>query len=238
LTIQSPPVAIAVRTEEFVTIQLEQVSASAPPARSRRWWVWAVVSVAFVVLAALVAGWIYANAYMPLAPGGEMSPVVQANLAQIGDGVQTTQWVITGPTGKKASVAYMLANNGPVGITVEGLSGSHAVGWVGSVTAPHSAVLMSLAWTPTVNGSFPVPMKQSAFPAKVPAHGAIAIDVTITKPACKPAYDPEVTEVPIEWSSLGVHHAYSLPLQLGGFFLPIDPCPTRTSLTRTTGNAP
>lgn len=225
--------------EFFVEVLTPEAPADGLPARAahrRRRWVVAAIGVVAASLVVAAAGW--DATYMPLNADGEMAPAVQRNLAQISDGVVDTQWVITGPTGSQASVAYLLNNTGPVGITVNGLAGSHIAGYVGEATSPHSAVLMSLAWTPTVHGSFPVPMPQHRFPAHIPAGGSIALDVTVTKPACTPGVDPAITDVPISWSALGLSHRYDMTLQLGGNYLPIDACPTAKSLQRITSRTP
>jgi hypothetical protein len=218
-----------------LTLELEQ--AAVPATRPRRaGLLWVAGGLLIVIVAALVVGAVLDTTYMPLAPGGETGPAIEtsAHLAQISDGIQTTEWVVTGPVGTQATVAYRLVNNGRVGVTLDGLAGSHLVGYVGSATAPHSALFMSLHWSPTVHGSFQWPMPIRAFPAHLAAGGSIAIDVTVTKPACPSGQSAAVTDIPIRWSALGLHHTYDLPLQLGGDYLPIESCPTRAALAHST----
>ena len=125
---------------------------------------------------------------------------------------------------------YAVQNDGRFALQVLGLDRSQ------------SNLISSLRWAP-VNGQSsdgtpyePGLVSESLpFPVTLKPHSQVILEVNVTQPrGCKDhnaAIDPTITQVPVRWSALGVHHTWFLELQASQFIAkPVVLCPTRSVL--------
>jgi hypothetical protein len=203
-----------------MTTAHDNVLLPAPPPRSgdRRRSLLLRLGAGLAVLAVAAAGgWLaYALNYQPIRPGGLVGgrpPVQRAT-----DGINDTGFLVPGATGARGVIEYSVANSGSHSIRVLGLDTSE-------IASP-----MSMRWAPELtNGGVTggTPAQVRPLPATVPPGAQITLWLTVTKPSCAGGGSEVVTQLPIRWSALGIHHVYRLalaPEATGNGMLPIYVC--------------
>jgi hypothetical protein len=202
-----------------------------PPPRQRRIWLRVVVGVLVLTLIGAGTSWlIFINTYQPLTFGsGPVGSATPKTLKTIGDGIQDTNSIVVGPAGTKGTADYTILNGGHFSVTLLGIDSSLRV--FGQV----------LTWTPInpPGGEAGLPSEGRAFPVTIKPGDEVVVQDTVTKPQCPggPGTVTEsITDIPIRWSALGVHHVWDVGLQDVAGNLPITVCPPKSALAHVTND--
>ena len=209
-----------VTVRAMTSVMLPPAGQAVPPRPTRRTRLRIAIGVALAVL--LLGGvgfgigyWRYAATYAPLQPGsfggpyGAGSQYFRLATTDLGDEIY-----VAGPTGAESGYVLQLVNDGSHDVTVTGYERLPAVA--------------SVRWSPYVfhagGNGFGVRLPLRGLPARIPAHESIKIVLTLQHPNCdvNGGYG-SMTEIPLHWTALGVHHTFDMPF--GPFSTTFVPCP-------------
>jgi hypothetical protein len=190
----------------------------------RRLWVSLAVVAALLAVAIGSAGWlIYIHTYAPLGDAGGMGPATPRTVRTVGDGLVDTRWVLLGAAGTTGVVDYAVANQGARPIRLLGLE----------QPAPYAVTGMTwadLSHNPGYGATLGTLKDARTLPMTLQPQESVFLQVHVTKPRCHNLAMTQITDLPIRWEALGVHHMWDYQLDGSDTSLPIDFCPTKSLL--------
>jgi hypothetical protein len=216
-----------------MTLALEaDAPAAGPRPRTRRRWLVAGLTVLVVALLGATVGWVvYVHSYQPLTDVGgpfELTGPATPTIKPVTDGISDTNWILVGPAGTRGTVNYTVSNTGHFAATILVLDRSQG----GYITG--------LRWAPLNgpdgggHGYEPGLLSESRpLPVTVEPRGEVLVQVTVTQPKCggsNSGRDFGLGAVPIQWSAVGVHHTWFMPLAADSAARPIVLCPSKKAL--------
>ena len=171
-----------------------------------------------VVIGGPITWFVYANHYQPLGPGS-YGIDVNPNLVGITDGVRTTGFIATGPTGSTSQYRTTMANWGHFDVRLLGLDSE-------------TGLKESVRWKVITQGADfdPTSPGWTSRPITVHPGQEVELAVDIVRPECdRGVISDGWPSIPIRWSALAVHHVYDLPFG-GRDAARFYPCYPRTAL--------